>query len=322
MAKATITLILCVFFSGCVTQKLSEVASRELPDDAVWVVARPTLTRSLSDLDKLRFVETNSQGVIVREKVFEGTYDRNIGQCAGFSALANPFEERTELVELNNEVLLQNPNIEATAIASLNRTPFGKFEVLNTQALWFARTSTNIQTETGATIPKGVIRGSIKAGRKGGDLLLIAVVSTLKFTASNEYRECLVSGYKNNPDTKTHLARFASASQVDNITKAVVYEGAVVGSLVGLTITEATFDSNIDAKASASEYNVKFTAELSLDNISLDYKQYGILDDSFSLERALDILKTKRDSNEVLKLLRKSTTRMAIVAVVPLEIKL
>lgn len=317
----SLLLLLTLINVGCAATTLSEFAAESMPTDVKWVLTSKSLATTLSDIRRLKFVEYAPDGTVIQEREFVGYPDDNQASCQNFSPDANPFNEAKKdlLVKLNNAALSKSPRLAEDELQRMNESKLGKFEILNTQGLWFVRDLTSLDVKGGTSIPNA-FDGSLRAGIDQSNLLLIALVATLKFTVNDEFMQCTRDGYLASTDYKQALAKFRSGAKPGSRVASIVTRGAVIGSLLGLTVKSTSFSSAANAKLPPTASNAAFSLELSSSNVSLNYQQYGIIDSEFDLAQMLEILRTKQDAGKLLSRLRESTTKMAVVGTLVEEI--
>jgi hypothetical protein len=296
------------------SKPFSEFASGNLPQDVVWMIAPTALHTTLTDLGHAHFIAESKSGTIVMREQYSGRPKLTGPACAGVAA--SFASDKDPLADASIAALTSSPKLDAAQITAMNSN-IGSFEPVNTQALWFL--SNRLQLQIDAKFDKSVLSGGTSTGLKKADVTLVAIVVTLRFSPARPYVACLREGYQASSEFWDNFSRFQKAAEADGLkAKAVIYTGALIGELTGLTLGEVEFKNANDFSAGGA-IGAQFSTDFTSENIRITIQQLGILSAVFSTKELLGKLQ-RRESVEALNYLRANTERMAIIAVIPEEL--
>jgi len=314
-----ITLFLSLTLLSCGRVTFSEFSS--LPSNVHWILSSGNPLMTLSDLQFPFFIETQSDGKIARSVRYNGAVNYNDEACAPLTDLIKKYN-RT-LVKYHDIVTGQAPDrITLEKILSVNEeSDIGQFEYINSASLWFLSERTSADIDAQAKVPAGttVLRGQMKAGTHISGSTLVAMTGAFKFTLDAPLARCLISGFETRALKNQFQTFRAQAASRGNRARAVVYTGAVVGSMISMQLRDAELaaDANFDA---GQAVGAKVKTEFSQSNLNITYEQHGGWREGFTLSKFLTELSQNQDPLAALGLMDRNASRYAVIGVVPVEL--
>lgn len=307
--------------AGCGEVTFNEFST--LPAKIHWIISTDNTTMTLSDLQFPYFIEAREDGRIVRSFKYMGVINQNDPACASMPELIKKYNRA--LVKYQNITTGQSPDrLNLEKILSVNaENDIGQFEYLNSGSLWFLSRRTSMELHGEGKFPGGanILSGAVKAGTHLSNSTLVAMTGAFKFSLDAPLARCMIAGHTTQA-LKNKFASFAAEAAARNHTAyAVVYTGAVVGTMISLQLNDAELaqDANFDA---GQAIGAKVKAEFSSSNVSLNFDQHGRWKEGFSLAAFLDQLAEKKDPVAALGLLDANTANYAVIGVVPVKLEL
>lgn len=307
--------------AGCGEVTFNEFSN--LPEKIHWIISSDNTTMTLSDLQYPYFIEARDDGRIVRTLKYMGPINQNDPACAPMPELIKKYNRA--LVKYQNITTGQAPDrLNLEKILSVNEeSDIGQFEYLNSGSLWFLSRRTNMEVHGEGKVPGGanILSGAVKAGTHLSSSTLVAMTGAFKFSLEAPLARCMIAGHATQALKNKFRTFAAEAASRDHTAYAVVYTGAVVGTMISLQLNDVELvqDASFDA---GQAIGAKVKAEFSSSNVSINYGQHGRWKEGFTLASFLEQISQKKDPLAALGLLDANTANYAVIGVVPVKMEI
>lgn len=318
MYKISYSLAALVLALQCGQKTFYEFSN--LPPEVHWVLrssGSPLMT--LSDLRFPHMLETGADGTILRSEAYTQALNYNVPECTGKPAVIKKYY--AALVKYNNLFTGQAPDLlPVNSVQRINEeSEIGQFEFLNMSSLWLVseRSNVDVLAQPGQAGPLSVLHGEIHRGTRLSDTTLVALNGAFRYTMDPDLAGCFRAGYASADAFHNAFRRFRERAEMrGNSASVVFYSGAVVGTLIALTLKEAELASSSNFGV-GHPINAQVKVDFSSSNVSITYEQHGSWKPTFDTTTFLTALSQRHDPMSAMSLVSANTQNYAVIGVVP-----